>query len=151
VVKEGDVVTLSVLSVDPEKRRISLSIKQAGADPWQGASVRWPADSTVEGTVKRIADFGAFVELTTGVEGLIHISELSEDRIRKVEEVVKVGDQIKAKVLEVDEEKRRMSLSIKALTIDAYYTGEEVNAPASPEPAAPSKKRKKPLKGGLEW
>jgi small subunit ribosomal protein S1 len=149
IVKEGDVINLAVLSVDPERRRISLSIKQAGADPWQGASVRWPVDSIVEGVVKRAAEFGAFVELTAGVEGLIHISELSEDRIRKVEEVVKVGETVKAKVLEVDEERRRMSLSIRAIKLDPNYTGDETAAPApAPQPA---KKRKKPLKGGLEW
>ncbi len=149
VVKEGDVVHLAVLSVDPVKRRISLSIKQAGADPWQGASVRWPADSTVEGVVKRVAEFGAFVELTPGVEGLVHISELSGDRIRRVEDVVKVGETVKAKVLEVDEERRRMSLSIRALKESADYMGEETAAPVQPQ--QPPKKRKKPLKGGLEW
>lgn len=149
VVKEGDIINLAVLSVDTERRRISLSIKQAGADPWQGASVRWPVDSTVEGVVKRIADFGAFVELTAGVEGLIHISELSEDRIRRVEDVVKVGETVKAKVLEIDEERRRMSLSIRALKASPDYMGEVTAEPA--QPAQPPKKRKKPLKGGLEW
>jgi small subunit ribosomal protein S1 len=149
MLKEGDVVHLTVLTVDPQKRRISLSIKQAGTDPWQGASVRWPADSTVEGVIKRIADFGAFVELASGVEGLIHISELSEDRIRRVEDVVKIGETVKAQVLEVDEERRRMSLSIRILKLNPDYSGEETTA--APEPASPAKKRKKPLKGGLEW
>jgi small subunit ribosomal protein S1 len=151
VVKEGDVINLSVLSVDLERRRISLSIKQAGADPWQGASVRWPVDSVVEGTVKRTAEFGAFVELTSGVEGLIHISELSDDRIRRVEDVAKIGDAVRAKVLEVDEERRRMSLSIRALKANPDYTGEETAPAAVPEAPAAPKKRKKPLKGGLEW
>ncbi|HOQ87443.1 MAG TPA: S1 RNA-binding domain-containing protein, partial [Phycisphaerae bacterium] len=149
VVKEGDVVHLAVLTVDPAKRRISLSIKQAGVDPWQGASVRWPAESTVEGVVKRVAEFGAFVELTPGVEGLIHISELSDERVRRVEDVVKIGQTVKAKVLEVDEGRRRMSLSIRALKESPDYTGEVSAEPAAP--AAPPKKRKKPLKGGLEW
>ncbi len=151
VVKEGDVIHLAVLSVDPERRRISLSIKQAGVDPWQGASVRWPVDSIVEGTVKRAAEFGVFVELSSGVEGLIHISELSEDRIRRVEDVVKVGEMVRVKVLEVDEERRRMSLSIRAIRVDPNYTGEDIAAPAPATAAQPAKKRKKPLKGGLEW
>lgn len=149
VVKEGDVMNLSVLNVDPAQRRISLSIKQAGPDPWEGASVRWPVDSVVEGVVKRITDFGAFVEVTTGVEGLLHISEISEDRIRRVEDVLKVGDTVQAKVLEVDEERRRMSLSIRQLKMMPDYTGEPAAAP--PESQRPAKKRKKPLKGGLEW
>jgi small subunit ribosomal protein S1 len=111
--------------------------------------VRWPVDSTVEGVVKRVAEFGAFVELTPGVEGLIHISELTDERVRRVEDVVKIGQAVKAKVLEVDEERRRMSLSIRALKESPDYMGEVSAEPAAP--AAPPKKRKKPLKGGLEW
>ncbi|MBI4578725.1 MAG: S1 RNA-binding domain-containing protein, partial [Planctomycetes bacterium] len=80
----------------------------------------------------------------------IHISELSEDRIRKVDDVVQVGQTVQAKVLEVDEERRRMSLSIRALHTDPQYTGEE-SAPPTPPPPQTPKKRKKPLKGGLEW
>jgi small subunit ribosomal protein S1 len=153
VVKVGDVTRVRVLSVDMERKRISLSSKRVGDDPWTGASARWPQGSTVTGTVRRLTDFGAFVELTPGVEGLIHISELSRDRVRMVSDVVREGQTVQAKVVEVDEDRRRISLSMKQLLEDAEYTGEaaaaEPQAPA--EPAKPAKPRKKPLKGGLDW
>jgi len=148
VVSEGEIVKVRVLKVDPQAGRISLSIKQVGDDPWMGASVRWPADSVAEGTVTRIAEFGAFVELTPGVEGLIHVSELSDTRVNRVSDIVKESQQVKAKVLEVDEERRRISLSIKQLAEMPDYTGA---ATGQEEPPRPAKKRKKPLKGGLDW
>ncbi len=145
VVSEGDVVQLRVISMDLDQKRIALSIKRVGEDPWQGASVRWAEDSVVEGTVSRIAEFGAFVELTPGVEGLIHISELSDTHIRSAAEVVRDGDVVKVKVLSVDEDQKRISLSIKQLAAMAEYVGE-----SDAEPAKPQRKRKKPLKGGLD-
>ena len=146
VVNEGDMVRVRVLGVDAERKRISLSLKRAGDDPWTGASVRWPVDGIVEGNVTRIADFGAFVELVPGVEGLIHISELADHRVRSVHEVVREGQLVQAKVLSVDEEQRRMSLSIKQLAATPGYTGMADEA----EAAKPQEKRKKPLKGGLD-
>ncbi len=146
LVSENDVVKLRVLSLDPERKRLSLSLKQLGDDPWMGASARWPENSVVQGTVTRLAEFGAFVELAKGVEGLIHISELSDGRIRNASEVVREGDAVSVKVLEVDEDRRRISLSVKQVALDPEYTGPET---AEPDPVKP--KRKKPLKGGLEW
>ena len=148
VVSEGEVVKVRVLKVDPAAGRISLSIKRVGDDPWTGASVRWPEDSIVEGVVKRTTEFGAFVELTAGVEGLIHISELSDTRVRQASDVAKVGQAVRVKVLEVDEDRRRIGLSLKQAAAEEYFA-----APVDTEPAAPKpeKKRKKPLKGGLEW
>ena len=148
VVAEGDVVRARVLSVDVERGRISLSIKQAGDDPWMGASVRWPTGSIAEGIVTRITEFGAFVELAPGVDGLVHISELSDGHIRAVTEVCREGDHVQAKVLEVDEDRRRIALSIKQLATVADYTGPAADQPASPE--TPKRKRKRPLKGGLD-
>jgi small subunit ribosomal protein S1 len=148
VVNEGDVVKVLVLQVDEEARRIGLSLKRTGDDPWVGASVRWPVDGLVSGTVKRIADFGAFVELAPGVEGLVHVSELSDQRVRMVSDVVREGQTVQAKVLDVDEERRRISLSIKQAVSVPEYTGQESAEPEAPRPA---KKRKKPLKGGLDW
>jgi len=147
VLAEGDVTKVRVMSVDPSARRISLSLKRVGDDPWVGASVRWPADSIVEGIVKRIEGFGAFVELTPGVEGLIHISELDLDRVRSVGDVVQEGRLVQAKVLDVDEERRRISLSIKALKLDPSYTGE---GSGQPEPPEPKEQRKRPRRGGLD-
>ena len=146
VCKAGDVIKVRILSVDPERKRISLSIKRVGDDPWMGASARWPVGSVVSGVVKRLAEFGAFVEITAGVEGLVHISEISHERIRAVGDAVQAGQSVQAKVLEVDEDRRRISLSIKQLTTMAEYTGPA----AVEEPAKPQPKRKKPLKGGLD-
>ena len=148
VVSVGDVVKVRVMTIDLERRRISLSLKRAGDDPWMGASARWPANSLVEGVVKRIADFGAFIELTPGVEGLVHVSELSDDRVRSVGDVVKEGQTVQAKVLSVDEDARRIALSIKQVAAMPEYTGP---AATSSGPDRPRPKRKKPLKGGLEW
>ena len=149
VVSTGEAIRIKVLSVDMQRRRISLSLKQVGDDPWVGASARWPEDAIIEGRVTRLADFGAFVELSPGVEGLIHISQLSNTHVRSPRDAVRVGDAVKAVVLEVDEGARRISLSIKALADKADYAG-----PASVDMggSAPSKKskRKKPLRGGLE-
>jgi len=147
IVKENDVVKARVLSIDVQRKRISLSIKRVGDDPWMGASARWPVGSVAAGIVKRTTEFGAFVELTPGVEGLVHISELSDQRVRSVSEAVQEGQTVQAKVLEVDEDRRRISLSIKQLAAMPEYAG-----PAAPvsEPAQTKSKRKKPLKGGLD-
>ena len=145
VVSEGDVVQVKVLSMDLDRQRISLSLKQVGEDPWMGASVRWPVGDTIEGIVMRATEFGAFVELARGVQGLVHISELSHQRVRAVEDVIKEGDRVQARVLSVDEEKHRISLSIK----EASYSVGAVDAEA-PEQAQSMKERKRPLKGGLD-
>jgi len=147
VVSAGDTARVKVLRVDAAQRRISLSLKQAGEDPWQGASVRWREDSVVEGRITRLADFGAFVELAPGVEGLVHVSELSNEFVRSVSEAVREGDAVQAKVLSVDETARRISLSIKQAAEAAATTFETAAEPAE---FAPQHKRKKPLKGGLD-
>jgi small subunit ribosomal protein S1 len=146
----GLTTNIRVMTVDPEKKRISLSLKRVGDDPWLGASARWPEGTIASGTVKRATDFGAFVELAAGVEGLVHISELSEHRVRSVTEAVQVGQTVEVKVLSIDETARRASLSIKQVTMSPDYTG-----PAQPEgqqaPPPPQPKRKRPLKGGLDY
>jgi len=147
VLAEGDTVKLKVLKVDAEARRISLSVKQVEDDPWTGASVRWPAESIVQGRVTRVVDFGAFVELTAGVEGLVHISELSGDFVRSADQAVQEGQMVRAKVLDVDEEARRISLSIA----QAAHSPEAADpAEVQPQPPRPERKGKKPLKGGLD-
>jgi len=147
VVREGDVVKVRVLNVDIERKRISLSLKRVGDDPWTGASVRWPQDEVVSGVVTRLAEFGAFVELTPGVEGLVHISELSDSHVRTTGDVVREGQLVQAKVLSVDEDKRRISLSIKQAALSSDYAG-PANSQAPSRKVAP--KRKTPLKGGLD-
>jgi len=147
VVREGDVVKVRVLNVDIERKRISLSLKRVGDDPWTGAAVRWPEDEVVSGVVTRLAEFGAFVELTPGVEGMVHISELSDSHVRTAGDVVREGQLVQAKVLSVDEDKRRISLSIKqaALSSDSA-AAQSSQAPSRKAPP----KRKTPLKGGLD-
>jgi len=146
IVNEGDVIKIRVMSVDLDRKRISLSLKQVGDDPWVGAAVRWAPDSIVEGVVTREAEFGAFVQLTPGVEGLVHISELSEQRVNRVGEVAREGETITAKVISVDEEARRISLSVKQLATSDDYA---LSAEDDDQPAREPKKRKTPLKGGL--
>jgi len=148
ILAEGETVKVRVMSVDAEQRRISLSLKRVGDDPWMGASVRWPAGSVAEGVVKRLTDFGAFVELAAGVEGLVHISELSDDYVRSVADVVREGQTVQAKVLSVDEDRRRIALSIKQAAQMPASGGPE-SAESAPPPPQP--KRKRPLRGGLDY
>lgn len=113
VVQEGDKVEVLVLGIDKERERISLGLKQTKPDPWSQADVNYPAGSTVNGTVVRVVDFGAFVQLPDGIEGLVHISQLSHDWVAKPEDAVSVGQQVQVKVLDLNTEEKRISLSIK--------------------------------------
>jgi small subunit ribosomal protein S1 len=142
VLSEGDSVRVSILSVDPQKRRISLSLKALTEDPWQDVTDKYAPDAVVKGAVTRTTDFGAFVQLDEGVEGLVHISELSPNRVRAVTDVVKQGDVVECKVLGVDPGKRRISLSVKQA---------QEAPPAEAAAPPPRKKRDKPLRGGLTW
>lgn len=124
VVKPGDTVEAVVLAVNIAERRISLGLKQTLGDPWATVAERFAAGSVVEGPVISLAKFGAFVQFAEGLEGMIHISDLSaEKRIQHPQEVLKVGQIVKAQVLEIDAEKRRLRLGIKQLvptSIDEY-------------------------------
>ncbi|KRK87876.1 30S ribosomal protein S1 [Lentilactobacillus sunkii] len=116
VLKVGQTVKVKVLSVDFDRNRISLSIKQTLPEPWDGIEEKAPVGSVLEGTVKRLVDFGAFVEVFPGVEGLVHISQIAHEHIDTPADVLKVGEKIKVKVLDVDTDRKRLALSIKALT-----------------------------------
>jgi|GEM_PF-759184 len=114
VVKQGDVITVQIIRLEPEKNRMTLSLKQAQGDPWAtGGQGELAADSMVTGKVTSVTDFGAFVELSTGVEGLCHISELSDRRVEKVADVVNVGDEKEFRVKSYDAENKKISLSLK--------------------------------------
>jgi len=121
-------------------------MKQATEDPWAGVLESFPQKSLVTGKVTRLTDFGAFVELAPGVEGLIHISEMSDRRIKSCREVVEAGQEVQSRVLGVDKEHHRISLSIKAV---AEASREETKTDAAAEAAKLKKKRKKRLRGGL--
>ncbi len=158
IVTEGDVIPLVVQRIEPEKHRISLSHKQAKGDPWTGAEFKYKTGSLVDATVQSITDFGAFVELEQGVEGLVHISQLADHRVDRVEDVLQVGEKQTFRVLEVDEAQRRISLSLKAVAnppSEASSSGKtsgssSASAAAPPAKGKARKKPAKPLKGGLE-
>lgn len=118
VVKEGDVVKVKVLAIDEESGRVSLSMKAALPAPWDGIEQKIKEGDVLEGTVKRLAPFGAFVEVFPGVEGLVHISHIATKHIGTPHEVLKEGDVVKVKVLAVNEQEKRLSLSIRELLED---------------------------------
>lgn len=140
---EQQQINVKILKIDKEKNRISLGMKQLQQDPWQLAEDRYATGSTVSGKVTRTTDFGAFIELEPGLEGLIHISELDHRRVKRVTEVLTAGQETSAKVLEVDPNRKRISLSIKAL----IEKPEAAEAPAEEQPSY-ERKRKGPLLGG---
>lgn len=113
VVSEGDSVTVYVSNIDKKNGKIGLVLKKVEEDPWQGAADYYKPDDLVEGTVVRLVDFGAFVEVEAGIEGLVHLSEISSERIRKPSDVLKPGDKVHAVVLSIDEKNKKLSLSIK--------------------------------------
>ena len=121
-----------MLAVDRENERISLGYKQLQPKPWDNAVEKYAVDSIVKGTVVRITAFGAFVALEPGIDGLIHISEVSNKFVQKVDEAVKVGQEIEALVLNVNPDEKRISLSIKALMAEEEVE-EEVTEEASDE------------------
>jgi len=121
VVKEGNTVTVVVIGMDPEKGKISLSLKDVNPDPWADIEDRYPIGSIVDGKVARIASFGAFIELQDGVDGLVHISQVAGRHIEKVEEELKVGQMIKVKVTAIDKNQKRISLSKKVADNEIYF------------------------------
>lgn len=137
VLSEGDQVRVKVLKVDPEKGKISLSIKAAAPGPWETAGDQFNTGDIVTGVVKRLVTFGAFVELAPGVEGLVHISQISHKHIGTPQEVLKEGQEVQVKVLDINTSEQRISLSIK----------ETEEAPAqAPRAEKPSKGPKIDLK-----
>lgn len=144
LLQEGQTVEVVILSLDREKQKISLGMRQLSQNPWVTIHERYSVGKNVTGKVTRNTDFGAFIELEQGVEGLVHISELDHKRVRKVSDVLNIGQDVTVQVLEVDVERQRISLSVKALK-------ERPPEEAKPEvPAAPAyeRKRKEPLRGG---
>ena len=134
-VQKGQEVEAVVLDIDPKEQRISLGLKQAQEDPWDEIAKRYPLGTVIKGKVSKIASFGAFVELEDGVDGLVHISQLSVNRVEKVKEVVDIGQEVEARVVKIDRTERRIGLSIRAMSM----TEEEVKALSSETPAEPKK------------
>lgn len=148
VVAEGQRVKVQVLAIDEERNRIGLGLKQTQADPFESIGNELAEGATVTGRVTKITAFGAFVEIEPGVEGLIHISQLSHERVNRVSQIVSEGEVVTAQILDIDPDSRRISLSMKAL--------KESQAESAERPADASMERLKarfgsdrPLKGGL--
>lgn len=114
VLKKGDEVEAVVLEVSPENQRISLGLKQAQEDPWAGISNRYQIGQLIKGKVSKLASFGAFIELEEGVDGLVHISQISDDHVAKIRDVLQPGQEVEARVIKIDPVDRRIGLSIKA-------------------------------------
>ncbi|MDJ0651829.1 MAG: 30S ribosomal protein S1 [Simkaniaceae bacterium] len=118
VFNKGDVVEAIILSVDQESKKITLGVKQLGSNPWESIEKTLPVGTVVKGTVTKITAFGAFIELENGIEGLVHVTELSDQVFGKVEEVVVIGDEVTANVIKLDPEHKKISLSIKDYLVD---------------------------------
>jgi small subunit ribosomal protein S1 len=123
VVNVGDELQVRVLKFDRERNRVSLGLKQLGEDPWENIARRYPATSRLFGKVSNVTDYGAFVEIEPGVEGLVHVSEMDwTNKNVNPSKVVQVGDDVEVMVLDVDEERRRISLGIKQCTSNPWDT-----------------------------
>jgi len=126
VFKKGDEVEAEVIDIDKTNQRISLGIKQLSEDPWKNIDQKYKIGDLVKGNVTKLASFGAFVQLQDDIDGLVHISQLSEEHVAKVKDVLKVGQQVEARVIKVDKVERRIGLSIKA----ANYSEEQLRKEA---------------------
>jgi small subunit ribosomal protein S1 len=151
VVAKGDKVTCVVLNVDQERKRIALGLKQMANDPWEGdIPGRYKPGMVVKGKVTKLTNFGVFIELEPGLEGLLHISELADHKVESPEEVVKVGDEVEVKVLRVDSADRKIGLSRKRL---GWQEGEDegegdAEAPAEAKEAKGPGGKPRELRGG---
>ncbi len=125
----GDTVQVKVLDIDRDRQRISLGLKQTQEDPWQRVVDTYNVGDELEGTVTKVVAFGAFVEILEGVEGLVHISELAQQHVENPREIVQPGDDVRVKILEIDSERRRLSLSIKRVEDQILPRREAGSAP----------------------
>jgi len=152
VLSEGQTIKVKIEKVDPATGKISLAYRDMLPNPWEKAALNYPPNSIVQGTVSKLMEFGAFVQVEPGVEGLVHISELSHKRVWRTSDVVSVGDKVDVLVLSVDSEAQRMSLSIRQTIAPepAKRPEDESPEPAAETPAKPKRKKpSSPLKGGL--
>jgi ribosomal protein S1 len=151
VLTEGQPIKVKIEKIDPETGKIALTYRETASNPWDTAEAEFPIGSTVKGKVTKTMDFGAFIRLKAGVEGMIHVSELDHKRVHRVTDVLKEGQDVEAKVLSVDRSKQRIALSVKALMAappkpEAAPREEE---PQEPEAPKPERKQFKNLKGGI--
>jgi small subunit ribosomal protein S1 len=162
VVSIGDTVRVKVLDIDRDRQRISLGLKQTQEDPWQRVLNEYSQGDVVDGKVTKIVAFGAFVQILPGVEGLVHISELAQHHVESPAEVVRPGDELKVQILEVDDSRRRLSLSVKRVEGQELPTREVTDdvviedapapddAPPAPEAEAPAPETEVPVEAAPE-
>ena len=148
--QKGQEVEAVVLDINAKEQRISLGLKQAAPDPWTEIAAKYPVGMVVKGKVSKVASFGAFIELEDGVDGLVHISQISDQRIEKVRDALEVGQEVEARVVKVDRADRRIGLSIRAMdmTDDEVKALEAESAGETPE-AVSSKTAGSENLGGL--
>jgi len=155
LVTEGQSVQVKVLRLDPENRKVTLSLRALAASPWDDLETRVMPGAIIQGKVTRIADFGAFVEVEPGIEGLVHISEVASTHVRRVRDHVTEGQVVPVKVLQVDQENRRISLSIREGMIKAESEAASAEEPKEESPGSPAeapakpRTRTVPLRGGV--
>lgn len=146
----GQKVKVAVIKIDRDTRRVGLSLKQLEVSPWDNIQDRFPIGAVVTGKVTRTAEFGAFVELEPGLEGLVHVSELSGKRVWRVADVAKEGDEVTVKIMSLDPDSRRISLSMRQAIVRVETKPVEEEEDAEPEtPPAPDRPRPYELRGGL--
>ena len=133
--QKGQEVDAVVIDVNPKEQRISLGLKQAQTDPWTEIASKYTVGSVVKGKVSKIASFGAFIELEDGVDGLVHISQISDERVEKVKDALSVGQEVEARVIKVDRGERRIGLSIRAMSMSDEEAAARANETAAQEPA----------------
>jgi small subunit ribosomal protein S1 len=149
IVQPGQTIKVVVLRIDHEKRKLSLGLKQLEPSPWDNIWDKYPVGSVVPGKVTRLMEFGAFVELEPAIEGLVHISELAPQRVRRVGDVVKVDQEVQVKVLNIDSDQRRISLSLKDARPPEPEAAAEEEEETPEEPPRPPRPRTTPLRGGV--
>jgi ribosomal protein S1 len=150
MVKVGQEVDVKVLKIDRENRKLSLGLKQLTPSPWDLVGDKFSRGMTVTGKVTKLMDFGAFVELEPGIEGLVHITELAPNRVRRVADIVKPGQEVEVRILKIDAEAKKISLSLRPTpTLSTTATAPEPEEPEDETPPPPKPERKVPLKGGL--
>ena len=152
LVKTGDKVQVKVIKIDPVARKLTLGLKQLTPSPWEKAESKYPRGLMIPGKVTKLMEFGAFVELEPGIEGLIHITELSPTRVRRIADIVQAGQEVEVRILKVEPELKRIALSLlpaKGKETAAKDDDDDDEEEAAETPTAPKPERKIPLKGGL--
>jgi small subunit ribosomal protein S1 len=150
LVQPGQSLQVIVLKIDHEKRKLSLSVKQLEAGPWENIHDRFSAGQVIKGTVTRTKEFGAFVELEPGIEGLIHVSELSRKKIWRVSDFIKEGQEVEVKILNIDPAQQRISLSLRqAMADEPVKTTEEEEEESADDVAPPPRAPTPNLRGGI--